>query len=57
MIYFNKELQGRVYGLFHQSLCMFGFLGLGSKETMRFSPCETCYEELDHKWRLYKRIN
>jgi chemotaxis protein methyltransferase CheR len=56
MIYFDKELQGRVYGLFHQSLCTFGFLGLGSKETMRFSPYETCYEELDHKWRLYKRI-
>ena len=56
MIYFDKELQGRVYGLFHQSLCMFGFLGLGSKETMRFSPHERCYEELDHKWKLYKRI-
>lgn len=56
MIYFNQTLQQRCYDLFHQSLCKFGFLGLGTKESMKFSPHEECYEELPGRVRLYKRI-
>ena len=37
LIYFNKPLQDRAFGLFHESLCHRGFLGLGSKETVEFS--------------------
>lgn len=37
LIYFNRELQDRVFGLFHESLCRKGFLGLGSGETIQFS--------------------
>ena len=37
LIYFDRELQDRVFGLFHESLCRKGFLGLGSKETIQFS--------------------
>jgi chemotaxis protein methyltransferase CheR len=32
LIYFNQRLQNRVINLFHESLCTFGFLGLGNKE-------------------------
>ena len=32
LIYFNRTLQDRALGLFHESLCHRGFLGLGSKE-------------------------
>jgi chemotaxis protein methyltransferase CheR len=56
MIYFNSQLQAQVHHLLHQSLVMFGVLGLGAKETMKFSPHESAYEEIDSVARLYRRI-
>jgi chemotaxis protein methyltransferase CheR len=56
MIYFNNQLQAHVHGLLHESLVMFGVLGLGSKETIKFSPHESAYEEIDSVARLYRRI-
>lgn len=35
LIYFNTDLQSRVFQLFNESLCPEGFLGLGSKESIR----------------------
>jgi chemotaxis protein methyltransferase CheR len=56
MIYFNRELQAHVYNLLHESLVMFGVIGLGARETMKFSPHEYAYEEIDKTIRLYRRI-
>jgi len=56
MIYFNSELQAHVHRLLHDSLVMFGVLGLGAKETLKFSPHEYDYEEIDSAARLYRRI-
>ncbi len=56
LIYFGKALQGRVHQLFHQSLAMFGVLALGSQESLRFSPYEQAYDELDGEQRLYRRV-
>jgi chemotaxis protein methyltransferase CheR len=56
MIYFNKELQAHVYNLLHESLVTFGVLGLGAKETLKFSPHEYAYEEIDKTARLYRRV-
>jgi chemotaxis protein methyltransferase CheR len=56
MIYFNSQLQAHVHHLLHQSLVMFGILGLGAKETLKFSPHEQSYEEIDHASKLYRRI-
>jgi chemotaxis protein methyltransferase CheR len=56
MIYFNSQLQAQVHHLLHDSLVMFGVLGLGAKETLKFSPHEHSYEEVDHASRLYRRI-
>jgi chemotaxis protein methyltransferase CheR len=56
MIYFDRPLQEHVYNLFHESLAMFGVLGLGQKETIRFSPHEHAYEELDAAEKLYRKI-
>jgi chemotaxis protein methyltransferase CheR len=56
MIYFNSELQAHVHHLLHESLVTFGVVGLGAKETMKFSPHEQAYEEIDHESRLYRRI-
>jgi chemotaxis protein methyltransferase CheR len=56
MIYFDKPLQDRVHGLFHDSLATFGVLALGHKESIRFTPHETGYEELDGEERLYRKM-
>ena len=56
MIYFDRKLQDRVHSLFYESLVPFGFLGLGSKESMRLSKYETCYEQVDAREKIYKRV-
>ena len=55
MIYFDKPLQDHVHRLFHESLATFGVLGLGQKESIRFSPHEDDYEVLDAEERLYRK--
>ena len=47
MIYFDRSLQDRVHELFYDSLETFGVLALGHKESIRFTPHEDCFEELD----------
>ena len=56
MIYFSRPLQERTHTLFHKSLSMFGILGLGSKETIRFLPHEALYEQFEPGEKLYRRI-
>jgi chemotaxis protein methyltransferase CheR len=56
MIYFDKKLQDHVHGLFHESLANFGILALGHKESIRFSPHEQRYEELDADEKLYRKV-
>lgn len=56
MIYFDRPLQEHVHRLFHESLATFGILALGQKETIRFSPHEASYEELDAAERLYRKV-
>lgn len=56
MIYFAQPLQEHVHRLFYESLAMFGMLALGQKESLRFSPHEASFEELDAAERLYKRV-
>jgi chemotaxis protein methyltransferase CheR len=55
MIYFNKELQDRAVGLFFESLCYGGFLGLGSKESLRFSLLAPQFTEFAKNERIYRR--
>ena len=56
MIYFNRGLQERTHQLLLQSLGMFGILGLGSRESLRFMPQEDLYEPLVPTEKLYRRI-
>lgn len=56
MIYFNKELQNHVYKLLHESLSVSGFLGLGSKEGIKFTSITNYYEEVDSFEKLYRKI-
>jgi chemotaxis protein methyltransferase CheR len=55
LIYFNKKLQDRAFGLFHESLCHRGFLVLGSKETLDFSGYSKHFEPLVKQERIYRK--
>jgi len=55
LIYFNRKLQDRVLGLFHESLCYRGFLGLGSKESIEFSSYATRFDVLSRRERIYRK--
>jgi chemotaxis protein methyltransferase CheR len=55
LIYFDRPLQNRALELFHQSLCHRGFLGLGAKETLRFTDQAANFEEVRRDVKLYRR--
>ena len=55
LIYFNKTLQDRALGLFHESLCHRGFLGLGSKESTNFSAFASEFEQQPGPEKLYRK--
>jgi chemotaxis protein methyltransferase CheR len=56
LIYFDKSLQNRVHSLFYESLVHFGILGLGAKESLRFSRFEDCYEQIEPREKLYRKV-
>jgi chemotaxis protein methyltransferase CheR len=56
MIYFNRRLQNRVLGLFHESLVHRGFLGLGSKESIDFSSYAQRFEPLARRERIFRKV-
>ncbi|WP_252272167.1 CheR family methyltransferase [Pseudomonas subflava] len=55
LIYFNRGLQDRALGLFHESLCHRGFLGLGSKESLDFSGYARQFEALVRQERIFRK--
>lgn len=56
LIYFEKELQDRALNLFWGSLPRKGFLGLGSKESIRFSGLNNNFTEFSKDERIYQRL-
>ncbi|MBA3532645.1 MAG: protein-glutamate O-methyltransferase CheR [Ardenticatenales bacterium] len=56
LIYFNKELQDRVHRLLYESLGTFGILALGSRESLRFTPYEPAYADIDTEAKLYRKL-
>lgn len=54
LIYFDKELQAKVFKLFDDSLESLGFLALGSKETIRFSLLEKNYKQYKTE-KIYRK--
>jgi chemotaxis protein methyltransferase CheR len=57
LIYFNRELQDRAIGLFRDALCRKGFLGIGSKESLRFSAHAAAFSELVREERIFQRTD
>lgn len=54
IIYFNRELQNRVLNLFSASLIKKGFLGLGSKESLRFSSVTDEFSRVNEVMRIFQ---
>jgi chemotaxis protein methyltransferase CheR len=55
LIYFDHALQERTLGLFADSLVRGGFLGLGSKESLRFTNAADSFTEFAARERVYRR--
>lgn len=55
LIYFDRPLQDRAIGLFAESLCRRGFLGLGAKETLSFSSHAGAFEDCARPERIYRK--
>jgi len=55
LIYFNRDLQNKVFNLFADSLINGGFLCLGSKETLQFSTQADAFETVNAYEKLYKK--
>lgn len=56
LIYFQRELQDRALGVLRGSLRRKGFLGLGSKETLRFSSHAMAFTDFVPEEKLYQRL-
>ncbi|MFS2108618.1 protein-glutamate O-methyltransferase CheR [Sphingomonas sp. Sphisp140] len=55
LIYFNRELQDRAIGLFRDSLVRSGFLGVGSKENLRFSDHADGFADFVRTEKIYRK--
>jgi chemotaxis protein methyltransferase CheR len=55
LIYFRRELQNRALSLFREALVRRGFLGIGSKESLRFSAHADAFDELVREHRIYQK--
>lgn len=56
MVDFDGEVRRRIFGLFHESLCLFGVLGVGEEESVGLHPYRGSYEKLDCEENLYRRV-
>ena len=54
LIYFDRGLQERAVGLFRDALCHGGFLGIGSKESLRFSRHADAFATVSAEDRIYR---
>ncbi len=55
LIYFNRDLQERVFKLFTESLSEPGFLGLGAKETLQLSAYKDSYTYFNREEKIWQK--
>ena len=55
LIYFDHALQSRALDLFADALIDRGFLGLGSKESLKFSTAEPLFDDFARPERIYRK--
>lgn len=56
IIYFDRPLQNKVFELFDSSLEQFGYLALGTKETLDFSTVSANFERSGQE-KIWRKIN
>lgn len=56
LIYFNRRLQERVHRLLYDSLAPDSLLVLGRQESLQLTPHESCYQVLDSREKIYRRV-
>ncbi|HEX3466461.1 MAG TPA: CheR family methyltransferase [Candidatus Elarobacter sp.] len=54
--HFNRTLSYRAHQVIFESLVRLGYLGLSSKETLRYTPHQRAYEEIAQTERFYRRL-
>jgi len=57
LIYFDKDLQHKVFQLFDDSLETLGFIGLGAKETLRFSPLAHRFKQYGGREKIFRKMS
>lgn len=55
LIYFDRALQDRAIGLFNDALSRKGFIGLGTKESLRFSKYSEEFADFARDERIYQK--
>jgi len=55
LIYFDRPLQDRAVGLFREALVRRGFLGLGSRESLRLTSHQSAFDEIAGTHRIYRK--
>ena len=55
LIYFDRELQERAVGLFRDALVRRGFLGLGARESLRFTSHADAFADVARHERLFRK--
>ena len=56
LIYFDRPLQNKVFELFNNSLEKFGYIALGTKETLDFSSVAKNFERLKGE-KIWRKIH
>jgi chemotaxis protein methyltransferase CheR len=56
LIYFERDLQERAIGVMRESICRKGFLGLGIKETLRFTRHAPTFVEIAPEARIFQKL-
>ncbi|WP_195573824.1 CheR family methyltransferase [Paenibacillus sp. 1001270B_150601_E10] len=57
MIYFDDRLQQHVHQLFHESLSVNGYVGLGSNESMLYAEEVSKYRTVDAVEKIYQKLH
>lgn len=56
LTHFNRTLAYRAHQVIFESLIRLGYLGISSKETLRYTPHQRAYEEIESTERFYRRL-
>ncbi len=54
--FFERKIQERAHHLLHESLILFGILGLTQGDSLENAPTCQCYSELDQEYNLYRKV-